>query len=72
MRSQPFRDEYFHRLPEQLDFGIAKNPLSLSIDHVDPTGLVDHHHCVGRSFDNPPEPFFRSFALYDQSIERRN
>ncbi len=64
--------EHFHRLAHKLGPRVAEDPLSLSIDHDDLAGPVDHHHCVWRSLDDQaqsPLTFaqcqLRCFALRD-------
>lgn len=39
------------RLSQQLIARITENPFGLKVEHLDPSGAIDHHHRIGRGFD---------------------
>jgi hypothetical protein len=58
MITEPFRNEHFYRLTQELGPRVPENPLGMSIDHDDLAGPIDHHHSIGRSLDDHSEALF--------------
>jgi hypothetical protein len=63
MTAEALGYEHFHRLTQQLSPFVPENLLGLSIDHDDLAGPVDHHHGIGRSLNDLPEPPFSGRPL---------
>ena len=62
---EPLRHQHLDGLTEHLVALVAEHLLRLRIDHLDVAHLVDHHHGVGRRFDDLAEALFQALARGD-------
>jgi hypothetical protein len=55
--AEPLRDQHFNWLSQKLITRLAKDAFCLQVQHLDPAGSIDHHHCVRGRFHCPVKAF---------------